>query len=962
MAEHIRVTIDGQTIEVEEGMTILEVARRVGIYIPTLCYVPRLEPYGGCRLCLVEVEGHRRLETSCTTPVVDGMVIKTNTPQVQETRREVLELIISDHPYECLICPKAAEGNRCPPFSVCLKDTAVTDRCLICPKNTRCELQQVVDYIGVRRERFVGELRPIKLERSNPFFEYEPSRCVLCTRCVRICEEVRGVGALDVAYRGFQRAIVTAYEVTMPDSNCEFCGQCVLICPTAALTKRSYKLLGWPDHSVRTVCPYCGCGCEIELELKGDRIVGVTPVEQSPVNEGCLCVKGHFGYDFIQSPERLTQPLLRRPTGSMGPIEWDQALDTVVENLERVVAEHGPDAVAVISSAKITNEENYLAQKFARACLGTNNIDQCAQLCHAPTLLALSSALGYGAMTNSLTDLQEAGCILVIGSNTTETHPIAALKIKAAVRHGARLIVVNPRRTKLERFAELVLHPRPGTDTALLAGMMRVIMEEDLYDGAFLSRWCLGLHDFVLSLQEFDVPRVSEITGVPVADIVAAARLYASGGEDERHHLPEAEFVHPHPTPRKPVSAIVYGTGITHHHGALNAVRALLDLALLTGNLGKRGAGVNPLAGQNNVQGACDMGALPHFLPGYQRLDDEEVRTRFRRLWGVELPARPGRTLPEIFEGIHQGSIKALYIIGANPMLSEPDLAFVEECLRALDFLVVQDITLTETARLAHVVLPGTSFAEKDGTFTNTERRVQRVRQAIAPVGDSKPDWWIITELGRRFTARRQDREPAESSSPFGTWDYSHPAVVMVEIASLTPVYEGIGYERLEGEGVQWPCTSYFHPGTPVLYREGLPHKVRLWPLEYAPLQVQTSDEYPFLLITGRELLHYHTDKMTCRSLGIMEIRPESLVEINPEDAEALGIGERELVRVISPQGEVEAVASLSDRSPRGTVFMTFHFEKSPVNRLIGHAFDALSQSPELKACAVRVEPVERFG
>jgi formate dehydrogenase alpha subunit len=956
MAERVRVTIDGQTIEVEEGTTILEAARMAEIYIPTLCYDPRLQPYGGCRLCLVEVQGHRGLETSCTTPVADGMVIGTNTRQVKETRREVLELIISDHPYECLICPRAVEGNRCPPFSVCLKDTVVTDRCLICPKNTHCELQKVVDYVGVRRERFAGELRPIKLERSNPFFEYEPSKCILCTRCVRVCEELRGVGALDVAYRGFQRAIVTAYEVPMPDSNCEFCGQCVLICPTAALTKRSFRLLGLPDHSVRTVCPYCGCGCEIELELKGDRVVGVTPVEKSPVNEGCLCVKGHFGYDFIQSKERLTQPLLRRPTGSMVPIGWDQALDTVVENLARIVAEHGPDAVAVISSAKITNEENYLAQKFARACLGTNNVDQCAQFCHAPTLMALSPALGYGAMTNSLADLQEAGCILVIGSNTTETHPIAALKIKAAVRHGARLIVVNPRQTKLERFAELVLHPRPGSDAALLAGMMRVIMEEDLYDGAFLSRWCMGLHDFVLSLQDFDADRVSEVTGVPAGDIIAAARLYASGGQDERHYLPEVEFVHPHPTPRQPASAIVYGTGITHHHGALNAVRAILDLALLTGNLGKRGTGVNPLAGQNNVQGACDMGALPNFLPGYQRLDDEEARARFQRLWGVELPTAPGRAMPEIFEGIRQGSIRALYIIGANPLLSEPDLAFVEECLRSLEFLVVQDITLTETARLAHIVLPGTSFAEKEGTFTNTERRVQRVRKAIAPVGDSKPDWWIITELGRRFVARWKTEGVGEPSSPFSTWGYSHPAVVMVEIASLASIYEGIGYERLEVEGVQWPCTSSFHPGTPILYRDGLPHKVRLWPVEYAPLGVQTGDEYPFLLITGRELLHYHTDKMTCRSLGIMEIRPESLVEIHPEDAEALGIGDREPVRVISARGEVDAVASLTERSSRGTVFMTFHFEKSPVNRLIGHAFDPLTKSPELKACAVRVE------
>jgi formate dehydrogenase alpha subunit len=946
----VRLTIGGREVETQAGKSILEAALEAGIYIPHLCWLPQLQPYAGCRLCLVQIKGWQKrlgLVTACTQPVAPEMEVLIDTPEVIETRREVLELILSDHPDRCLTCTREV---RCPPFAACTRDPVVTDRCVICAKNERCELQEVVDHIGVKRQRFYGKRREYPIERTNPFIERDWNKCIHCGRCVRACVEIRGVGAIDFAYRGQEMMVTTPFEEEMKDTNCEFDGQCVLVCPTGALMERRHKYAGNPDHSVATICPYCGCGCNIRVHLKGGKIIRVTPEADNSVNEDCLCVKGHFGYDFVQSAARLKGPLVRRRGGALAKAKWDRALDLVAQRLTEIKEEYGPDAIGVIASAKCTNEENYLTQKLARAVVGTNNVDSCADLCHKPTLQGLTAAFGQPAMTNSIADIEKAGCIFVIGSNTTETHPIVALRIKWAVRKGAKLIVANPREIDLCRFAHVWLRHNPGTDVALINGMMRVILDADLWDGAFASQHCEGFYPLLLSLQKYDLDHVSEVTGVTAEDIVTAARLFAMGGRDPEYQMPPVYY-----GPLAEVGAqgetdsscILYGTGITHHIGAVNSVRALANLAMLTGNLGVEGGGLNPLAGQNNVQGACDMGTLPTRLPGYQPMDDAKVREKFEQAWQVGLPAERGLSLMEMLWAAHEGKLKALYIIGENPMLSAPDLTFVRECLENLEFLVVQDIFFTETAQLADVVLAGASFAEKEGTFTNAERRVQLLRRVIPPVNDGKADWQIICELAKRMTT---------SASSDG-WGYTHPAEVMTEINRLVPIYRGITYDRLEGGGLQWPCPGLDQPGTKILYETGFDRgKGQFIPVEYDEPSEPHDEEYPLTLVTGRILFHYHTGRMTMRSKGLVAIRPEGYAEIHSQDAENLGISDGDMVKVISRQGEVTTKVRVSNSSLPGTVFMTFHYAESPVNQLIGHDVDPETQVHNLKTCAVRLE------
>ncbi|MFC1897294.1 formate dehydrogenase subunit alpha [Chloroflexota bacterium] len=882
----IKLIIDGQEIEVKQGITVLEAAQTAGIYIPTLCSDPDLEPYAACRLCVVEIEKMRGLPTACTMPVADGMIVHTETSAVNKVRHTAVELLIADHPSDCLTCSK----------------------------NQQCDLQKVAAYLGITKQRFRKTTRLLPVDTSNPFFDHDPNYCVLCGKCVRICDEVQGVGAWALTFRGYASQVSVFGDKPLIESDCESCGECVAHCPVGALSPKGFLQ---PTREVATTCSYCGVGCRIYLGIRNEQVIGVRGCREGTVNKGSLCVKGRFGItEFIHHPERLTTPLIRRD-GELAEATWDEALEMVASKL----ANYGKDEAAVISSAKCTNEENYVAQKFARAVLGTNNIDHCARLCHAPTVAGLVQCFGSGAMTNSINEIGDAACILAIGTNTTEAHPIIGLGVKKAVRNGAKLIVANPREIDLVRFADLWLQHKPGTDVALLMGMMKVIVDEGLLDSSFIEERCENFDAFRESLKNFDLDFAEQITGVPKNKIAEAARIYATN---------------------KP-SSLLYAMGITQHSHGTDNVIATANLAMLTGNIGKPSTGVNPLRGQNNVQGACDLGALPNVYTGYQAVADPAIREKFEAAWGCSLPSAPGMTITEVIPAAYEGKIRALYLIGENPVLSEPDAEHAREALERLDFFVVQDIFLTETARLADVVLPGATFAEKDGTFTNTERRVQRVRKAIEPIGNSKPDWWITCQVAQRMVSKG--------------FDFTCPSQIMEEIASLTPSYGGIAYSRLDNGGLQWPCPTQDHPGTPILHVDYFTRgKGRFIPLDYKPPVELADDDYPLVLTTGRNLYHFHTGTMTRKVKGLNVLRGEGLVEINPEDASALGVTDGEMVKVVSRRGEIEVKARVTEVSPKGVVFMNFHFAESSANVLTNPALDPVAKIPEYKVCAVRIE------
>lgn len=910
----ITLTIDGQPVEGQAGMTVLETAKKAGIYIPTLCYHHSLAPYGGCRICIVEIEKMRGFPTACTTPAAEGMVVKTNTPQLQEFRRGVLELILTEHPYFCLICDRKV---RCGPFNICLRSSDVTERCVTCPKNARCELQQVIDYVGIKELTLPYTYRSLPVHREDPFFDRDYNLCILCGRCVRVCQEVRGAAAIAFTFRGSQALVGTAFDHPLQESGCQFCGACVDACPTGALMEKSIKWDPRPEREVLTTCPYCGVGCQLELRLNGNRIIEVLPQVENEVNRGQACVKGRFGIkDFVHHPERLTAPLVKRD-GKFSAVSWEEALNLVTSKL----GHYQKDEVAVISSAKATNEDNYVIQKLARVVLGTNNIDHCARLCHSPSVAGLALTFGSGAMTNSIHEIGDAACILAIGNDVSSSHPVIGLEVVRATRQGKKLIIANPYQIRQVRFADLWLRQRPGSDVALLMGMARVIVDEGLLDSAFIEKRSENFAAFKESLKNFDLDFVERVTGVPSEKIVQAARLYATN---------------------KPAT-ILYGMGLTQHTHGTDNVFAVANLAMLTGNIGQPSSGVNPLRGHNNVQGSCDMGALPNVYPGYQAVTDPAVRQKFETAWGVSLNPTPGLTLPEIFEAVLKGQVKAAYIVGENPVLSDADASQVRKALGKLEFLVVQDIFLSETAQLADVVLPAASFAEKDGTFTNTERRVQRVRQAIAPIGDSQPDWWITCQIARKMGAKG--------------FDFTHPSEIMEEIARLTPSYGGIDYARIEAGGLQWPCPTKEHPGTPILHTQTFPRgRGRFMPLEYRPSAELPDEEYPLILTTRRILFQYHTGTMSRKVKGLNVLRGEELVEMNPSDAVTLGITDGERVKVISRRGEVVARAKVTEASPVGVVAMDFHFAESPTNLLTNAALDPIAKIPEFKACAVRVE------
>jgi formate dehydrogenase alpha subunit len=704
---------------------------------------------------------------------------------------------------------------------------------------------------------------------------------------------------------------------TLREVGCKFCGACVDSCPTNALTDATTRGLGKPDRVVITVCPYCGVGCQLKLEVKNGKIVASKPDSNGVANHGQACVKGRFGIaEFVHHPERLTTPLIRK-NGELKEASWDEALDLVASKLRG----YAPCEIGVIASAKCVNEENYVMQKFARAALGTNNIDHCARLCHAPTVAGLAQSFGSGAMTNSISEIRNTACILAIGTNTTEAHPVIGLEIIGAVKSGGKLIVANPMEIELCRFASLWLRHSPGTDVALLMGMMRVIVDEKLFDSVFIKDRCENFDAFRESVKDFDLDFVEQVTKVSKDKIIEAARMFAGNSP----------------------ASIIYSMGITQHSHGTDNVLATANLAMLTGNIGKPSSGVNPLRGQNNVQGACDMGALPNVYSGYQAVSDPVMRGKFEAGWGCSLPPSPGLTLVEMVEAAYRKDINALYLMGENPVLSDPDVQHVRKALAQLDFFVVQDIFPSETAKFAHVILPAASFVEKDGTFTNTERRVQRVRKVIEPIGNSRPDWWIVCQIAQRLGAKG--------------FDYNHPSDIMEEIRKLTPSYGGISYQRLENGGLQWPCPVDDHPGTPILHTNTCVRgKGRFIPLKYVPPGEIPDANYPLILTTGRSLYQYHTGTMTRRVIGLNIMEPEGVVEISPKDASQIGIAQGDKIKVSSRRGEVIAKAKVTEALPSGVVFMTFHFAESAANILTNPKLDPVAKIPEFKVAAVKVE------
>jgi len=873
----IKLKIDNRKIEIQEGTSILEAALKNDIYIPHLCFHPDLEPVGVCRLCVVEVEG-RGVVVSCKMPVEEGMVVKTRSEQVDKIRKVAAGLLLV---------------------------------------NCNSGLDEILSYLGVTAEDFKGYRRTeeaVAIDDSNPFFIRDHSKCILCGICVRTCQELARVEGIDFAFRGSKTKISTFDDAPLGDSNCESCGECMIRCPVGALQPIKQEK---PEREVRTTCPYCGVGCGVYLGVKGSRTVSSRGDTENIVSKGRLCVKGRFGYDFVNHPDRLKKPLIKKD-GKFVEASWDEALDLVTKKF----AGYKGDRFCVLSSAKCTDEENYLIQKFGRAVMGTNHIDHCARLCHAPSVAGLAQSFGSGAMTNSIGEIKDAACIFAIGTNTTAAHPIIGLEIKAAAEAGAKLIVANPKKIELVRFAHMHLQQKPGTDVALMMGMARVIFDEGLFDKEFINNRCENFDEFCASFKNFDLDFVEKTTIVPKEKIIEAARIYATN---------------------KP-AGIFYAMGITQHTHGTDNVLATSNLALLTGNVGSASSGVNPLRGQNNVQGACDMAALPNVYPGYQKIAETEIREKFEKAWGVKLPDKPGLTHVEIFDAMHEGRIKAMYLVGENPILSEANASHVKDAIEKCEFLVAQDIFLTETAKLADVVLPAASFAEKDGTFTNTERRVQRVRKAIDAPGEARPDWQITCDIAKKMGC--------------DGFEFAGPKEIMDEIASVTPSYAGISYERIEEVGLQWPCLDTGHAGTQFLHKDKFATKSgkgKFMPLEYKPSAELPDKEYPFIFTTDRSLFHFHTATMTRKVEGLDILNNEELLNINAKDAEKLGIKDEDEVYVASRRGRIKAKAKITDACPEGVMSMTFHFAETPTNVLTNSALDPVAKIPETKVCAVKI-------
>jgi formate dehydrogenase major subunit len=908
----VALSIDGVMITVPAGTSVMRAAAQAGIRVPKLCATDLLEPIGACRLCVVEIEGMRGTPASCTTPVAPGMIVRTQTEQLATLRRGVMELTISDHPLDCLTC--AANGD--------------------------CELQDMAGAVGLRAQRYTpganhfepadaGQANPLWRDKDSsvPYFTYDPAKCIVCMRCVRACEEVQGTFALTIDGRGFGSRVVAGQDVPFLESDCVSCGACVQACPTATLQENTMIAIGTPERSILTTCAYCGVGCNFEAQMRGDQLVRMVPSKEGKANRGHSCVKGRFAWGYAQHADRILKPMIReRITDAWREVSYPEAIAFAADKLRGIQAAHGVDAIGGITSSRCTNEETFLVQKMIRAVFGNNNTDTCARVCHSPTGYGLKQTFGTSAGTQDFDSIAFADVVLVIGANPTDGHPVFASRLRRRLREGAKLIVMDPRRIDLlasPHIGEALHLPLlPGSNVAVLTALAHVIVAERLYDEAFIRARCdwdefADYMEFV-SASNYAPEAVERLSAVPADLIRQAARAYATGGN----------------------GAIYYGLGVTEHSQGSTTVMAIANLAMMTGNIGRPGVGVNPLRGQNNVQGSCDMGSFPHELPGYRHVSDPDARRIFEAAWGVSLSAEPGLRIPNMLDAAVGGSFKGIYIQGEDILQSDPDTRHVAAGLAAMDCVIVQDLFLNETANYAHVFLPGSTFLEKDGTFTNAERRINRVRRVMAPK-NGFADWEVTQLLANAMGA---------------AWHYEHPSEVMQEIAATTPGFAGVSYELLDRLGsVQWPCNDLAPEGSPILHEAGFVRgKGRFLRTEYVASDERTGPRFPLLLTTGRVLSQYNVGAQTRRTENTAW-HPEDLLEIHPHDAEVRGIKQGDWVRLSSRSGETSLRTQITDRVAPGVVYTTFHHPTTQANVVTTDNSDWATNCPEYKVTAVQV-------
>ncbi len=905
----LTLTIDGLAVTVPAGTSVMRAATAAGVKVPKLCATDRLEPFGSCRLCLVEIDGKKGTPASCTTPAEPGMSVRTQSERLARLRRGVMELYISDHPLDCLTC--AANGD--------------------------CELQDMAGVVGLREVRYgldgANHQQAVK-DESNPYFTFDPAKCIVCSRCVRACDEQQGTLALTILDRGFASKVAASMDEAFLESECVSCGACVDACPTATLMEKTVIAHGLGEREVKTTCAYCGVGCGFTAELQGERVVRMRPDKAGLANEGHSCVKGRFAWGYATHPDRITEPMIR---GSIEEpwraVSWDEAIAHAAAELQRIQATYGRKAIGGITSSRCTNEETFLVQKLVRAAFANNNTDTCARVCHAPTGYGLKQTFGTSAGTQDFKSVEAADVVVVIGANPTDAHPVFASRLKRRLRQGAKLVVVDPRRTDLVRTPHVEaahhLQLRPGTNVALVNALAHVVVTEGLVDEAFVRERC-DLEAFAewrtFVLQPANAPEAIEaITRVPAAEVRAAARLYATGGN----------------------AAIYYGLGVTEHSQGTTMVMGMANLAMATGNIGRDGVGVNPLRGQNNVQGACDMGSFPHELAGYRPVEDAAVRTLFEDAWGCTLDPEPGLRIPNMLDAALAGAFKGIFIQGEDIAQSDPNTSHVTAALRAMECVVVQDLFLNETASFAHVFLPGASFLEKDGTFTNAERRISRVRKAMAPRAGMQ-EWQVVQALA---TAMGQPMH------------YDHPREIMAEIARLTPTFAGVSYELLDRLGsVQWPCNPQAPAGTPIMHVAGFVRgKGRFMVTEFVPTEERTGPRFPLLLTTGRILSQYNVGAQSRRTANTVW-HEEDRLDIHPHDAEQRGIRDGDRVALASRVGETTLRARLTDRVPPGVVYTTFHHPETAANVVTTEHADWATDCPEYKVTAVEVRPTNRWS
>ncbi len=906
-ARTVTLTVDDREVVVPEGTSVLRAAALAGISIPKLCATDQLEAFGSCRMCLVQIEGMKGLPASCTTPVAAGMKVTTQNKQIADVRRNVMELYISDHPLDCLTCPA----------------------------NGHCELQDMAGVVGLREVRYgYAGANHLKAEKdeSNPYFTFDPSKCIVCSRCVRACDEQQGTLALTIQGRGFESKVAPSQNESFMDSECVSCGACVQACPTATLSEKSLIEKGQAEHSIVTTCAYCGVGCSFRAEMQGEELVRMVPNKDGHANHGHSCVKGRFAIGYATHPDRIVKPMIRaKISDPWREVTWEEAIAYAAGELKRIQAKYGRDSIGGITSSRCSNEETYLVQKLIRAGFGNNNVDTCARVCHSPTGYGLKQTLGESAGTQNFDSVMKADVIFVIGANPTDGHPVFASQMKRRLREGARLIIADPRRIDLVRTphieADYHLSLRPGTNVALLNSLAHVIVTEGLVREDFVRERCEA-ESFAKWRAFVAEPRQSPesleaVTGVPAADVRAAARLYASA----------------------PNGAIFYGLGVTEHSQGSTAVMGIANLAMATGNVGREGVGVNPLRGQNNVQGSCDMGSFPHEFPGYRHVSDAAVRHSFETDWGVTLHAEPGLRIPNMFEAALDGDFKGLYIEGEDIAQSDPNTQHVTAALTAMECIIVQDLFLNESAKFAHVFLPGSSFLEKDGTFTNAERRISRVRRVMKPKSGYAD--WEITQL--------------LSNAVGYPMNYTHASQIMDEIARLTPTFADVSYELLDRVGsVQWPCNAAHPQGTPTMHvGEFVRGKGKFLLTEYVPTREKVNVKFPLILTTGRILSQYNVGAQTRRTEN-SRWHDEDRLEIHPHDAEQRGIAEGDWAGIASRAGETVLRARVTERVQPGVVYTTFHFPESGANVITTDNSDWATNCPEYKVTAVEVTRVSQ--